>query len=56
MSLELYRGRPGFQYPYEGPTQTAEENPEGWEAFGLRERLEHRLANFTETEIGARDS
>lgn len=51
MQLDLYRGRPGFQYPYEGPTQTAEENPEGWEAFGLRDRLTHRLAKFTQEEI-----
>lgn len=51
MQLELYQGRPGFQWPYEGPTQTAEVNPEGWEAFGLRERLEQRLAKFTQEEI-----
>ena len=46
MPLELYQGRPGFQFPYEGPTQPAEELPEDWEAWGLQARLEHRLARF----------
>lgn len=56
MNLELYQGRPGFQYPYEGPTPPAEELPEGWEAFSLRERLEQRLAPFTQEEIAGEPS
>ena len=34
MPLELYRDRPGFQDPYEGPTRPAEDDLEDAEAGG----------------------
>lgn len=50
MELELYKNRPGFQVPYEGPTKLAEEDPEGWEEMTLRQQLAHRLKKFTDEE------
>lgn len=52
MELDLYKGRPGFQYPYEGPTLPAEENPDGEEEFNITQRSTHRVAPSPSEEIG----
>lgn len=50
MKLDLYRGRPGFSWPYTGPTGPESSRPEGWEGMTLEERLEHKLRSFDDSE------
>lgn len=50
---QLYRGRPGFAYPYEGPTTPESEKPEGWEEMSLDERLEYTLKAFEDKDAEA---
>ena len=55
MPLELYRGRPGFQDPYEGPTRPTEELPEEGEASPLPQRPAHRVAPAPAADIPGGD-
>ncbi len=51
---QLYEGRPGFAFPYEGPTKPEGEKPEWWDDAGLEDRLAHTLKDFDdqEAEVG----